>query len=87
VARLRQGVELVLDAVENNPGDLAGARQDILAQEDELAGLAQAGVSVANYVGRECNLQLTPATVDDGSAPGDTGVPPGSTGPADGDGN
>jgi hypothetical protein len=58
VARLRQGVALVLEAVRDNPGDLPGARQDILAHADELSGLAQAGTRVADDAQAECGVTL-----------------------------
>ena len=58
IARIRQGVQLVLDAVEEHPDDLPAARQAIAAQSDELAGLAQAGQRVASYASRECDLDL-----------------------------
>lgn len=67
VARLRQGVEFVVEAVRDNPDDLPAARQAILGRPDEMAGLAQAGVRVADYARTECSVDLVDAF--DGSAP------------------
>jgi len=58
VARIRQGVELILEAVEEHPDDLPGARQAIAGELDELSGLAQAGEAVADYARDECGLDL-----------------------------
>ncbi|HEX7135821.1 MAG TPA: hypothetical protein VF228_24795 [Iamia sp.] len=65
VARIRQGVELVLEAVEDNADDLPAARQAIAGELDELSGLAQAGEAVVAYAEDECGLDLeggTPTT-------------------------
>lgn len=70
VARLRQGVEVVVEAVKDNPDDLSAARQAILGRQDEMAGLAQAGVRVADYARTECSVDLVDAF--DGSAPTET---------------
>lgn len=67
LARLRQGVEVVLEAVRDNPDDLPAAREAILEREDELAGLAQAGRQVADYARTECRVDLTESF--DGSGP------------------
>lgn len=84
VARLREGVELVVDAVKENPDDVTAAREAIAGRTDELAGLAQAGQAVVDYTDEECGVQLedlgggsapipsTPGTTDAG--PGDTGT-------------
>ncbi len=58
VTRLREGVELVLEAVRDNPSDLPGAREAILARTDELAGLGRAGARVASDAQAECDLEL-----------------------------
>lgn len=58
VARLRQGVELILGAVEDNPDDLSAARAAIAGELDELSGLAQAGQAVADYAEAECGIDL-----------------------------
>lgn len=58
VARLRRGVEVVLEAVRENPGDLPAARQAILAHEDQVAGLAAAGTRVADDARIECSVDL-----------------------------
>ncbi len=58
VARVRQGVELVLDAVEQNPDDLPAVRETIAGELDELSGLAQAGEAVETYAADECGLEL-----------------------------
>lgn len=58
VARLREGVELVLEAVQDNPGDLPATREAILDRTDELAGLARAGTRVATDAQAECDLAL-----------------------------
>jgi len=65
VARIRQGVELVLEAVEDNPDDLSAARETIAGELDELSGLAQAGEAVTAYAADECGIDLdaeTPTT-------------------------
>ena len=59
VARIRQGVELVLEAVEDNPDDLSAAREAIAGEIDELSGLASAGEAVTSYADEECGLDLT----------------------------
>jgi len=59
VARIRQGVELVLEAVRDNPDDLSAAREAIAGEIDELSGLAQAGEAVTAYADEECGLDLT----------------------------
>jgi hypothetical protein len=58
VARVRQGVELVLEAVRDHPDDLPGARDAIAGELDELSGLAQAGQAVVDYGRDECGLDL-----------------------------
>jgi len=58
VARIRQGVELILEAVADHPDDLPAARQAIAGELDELSGLAQAGEAVADYSRDECGLDL-----------------------------
>lgn len=58
IARLRQGVELVLEAVRDHPDDPAGAREQILASSDELSGLAEAGTRVSTYARTECGVEL-----------------------------
>lgn len=80
VARLRRGVELVLEAVRDNPGDLPGARQDILARSDELSGLASAGTRVASDAQAECDLDL-----DEELGPTGSGSTPSSAPTSDGD--
>ena len=60
VARLRQGVELVLEAVEDNADDLPAVRETIAGQLDELSGLAQAGEAVEGYASEECGIDLGP---------------------------
>ncbi|HYI61725.1 MAG TPA: hypothetical protein VEW93_07965 [Acidimicrobiales bacterium] len=91
VARLRQGVELVLEAVRDNPGDLPGARQDILAETDELSGLAQAGSRVAADAEAECDLtgfgqDSRPATEPDTGGSTTEGGDDTTTAPGTGDG-
>jgi hypothetical protein len=58
VARLRQGVELVLEAVRDHPDDLPAAREAIAGELDELSGLAQAGTAVESYAREECGVDL-----------------------------
>jgi hypothetical protein len=58
VARVRQGVDLILDAIEDNPDDIAAAREAITGQADELVGLASAASDVVAYAERECDLTL-----------------------------
>ena len=58
VARVRQGVELVLDAVQENPDDLSAAREAIASETDELSGLAQAAEDLVSYARTECDLTL-----------------------------
>ena len=58
VARLREGVALVVDAVEANPDDLPAAREAITARASELSGLAQAGQAVVDYTQQECGITL-----------------------------
>ena len=58
VARIRQGVELVLEAVEDHPDDLSAAREAIAGELDELSGLAQAGEAVTAYASDECGIDL-----------------------------
>ncbi|MGI8939285.1 MAG: hypothetical protein ACR2JF_13955 [Iamia sp.] len=58
VARLREGVELVVEAVEDNPDDLPAARDAITQRSDELSGLAQAGAAVVDYADAECGIAL-----------------------------
>jgi len=58
VARLRQGVELVLEAVEDDPDDPAAVRAAITGELDELSGLAQAGEAVEVYARDECGFAL-----------------------------
>lgn len=58
VARVRQGVELVLEAVEENPDDLPAARAAIADRLDELSGLAQAGTAIETYARDECGIEL-----------------------------
>lgn len=70
VARLREGVELVVEAVNDNPDDLPAAREAIARQADELSGLARAGQSVVAYTDEECGI-----TLDD---LGGSGPPPGA---------
>lgn len=102
VARVRQGVELVLEAVEDNPDDLPAARQQITGRADELSGLVQAGQRVADYARTECGIALDvggpePAATDPtatdstastpASGPEDVTEPEGTTGTSlDGDG-
>ncbi|WCO68768.1 hypothetical protein PO878_08525 [Iamia majanohamensis] len=75
VARLREGVELVVEAVEENPGDLPAAREAITGQADELSGLAQASRRVVDYADEECGVSL-----DDGvTVPSTPGAGDGST--------
>ena len=62
VARIRQGVELVLEAVEDNPDDLSAAREAIAGELDELSGLAQAGEAVEAYASDECGIDLDEGT-------------------------
>ncbi|QYG93650.1 hypothetical protein HC251_15270 [Iamia sp. SCSIO 61187] len=67
VARIRQGVALVLEAVQDNPDDLPAARAAIAGELDELPGLAQASEDVVAYARTECDLDLGegPASTDD----------------------
>lgn len=58
VAALRRGVELVLEAVRDNPGDLPAARQAIQARQVELEGLTGSGARVADDAQAECSLTL-----------------------------
>lgn len=58
MARVRQGMELVLDAVRDNPDDPAGAREQIAAASDELAGLADASAQLTRYASQECGVAL-----------------------------
>lgn len=58
VARVRQGVEMVLEAVQDNPDDLPAAREAIAQQADELPGLAQAAEDVVAYARSECDVTL-----------------------------
>lgn len=64
VARIRQGVALVLDAVEDNPDDLPAARAAIAGELDELPGLAQASEDVVAYARSECDLVLDEGPTD-----------------------
>lgn len=85
IARVRQGVELVLEAVEANPDDLPAARQQIQARSDELTGLLQAGQSVVTYAADECGLTLFTGTTGSepaASDPGTSGSDPGTSDPA-----
>jgi hypothetical protein len=59
IARVRQGVDLILEAVEANPDDISAARAAITEQADELVGLASAASDVAAYAERECDITLT----------------------------
>lgn len=77
LARLRRGVELVLEAVEDNPDDLPAAREAIAARQDELSGLVQAGERVVSYARTECGVSL-----DDPNGTGSNGGT-GSTGGTD----
>jgi len=79
IARVRQGVELVLEAVEANPDDLPAARQQIQARSDELAGLLQAGERVVRYAAEECGLSLITGPTSDPADP--TATDPSSTDP------
>ncbi len=72
VARVRQGVELVLDAVRDNPDDLPGAREQIAEQFDELTGLVAASDNVVRYASDECDLNLAPVGVDEPSTEGES---------------
>lgn len=72
VARVRQGVDIVLDAVRANPGDLPAAREAISRRSDELAGLARAATALVSYASDECDLDLTGLSGD--------GAPAGSDG-------
>ncbi len=58
VARLREGIELIVEAVEANPGDLPAAREAITARTAELGGLAQASRRVVDYADEECGISL-----------------------------
>lgn len=58
VARVRQGVELVLEAVQDNPDDPAAAREAITGELDELPGLAQSGQAVEAYARDECGFEV-----------------------------
>ena len=58
VARVREGVELVLEAVRDHPDDLPAARQAIADEADELPGLANAAEDVVSYARTECDLTL-----------------------------
>lgn len=89
VARVRQGVELVLEAVEDNPDDLPAAREQITSQADELSGLVQAGQRVADYARTECGLELDvggpgPAATDPTATDSTASTP--ASGPEDTDG-
>lgn len=63
VARVRQGVELILEAVKDNPDDLPAAREQIAGQVDELSGLVSASDEVVTYARDECELDLAPVGV------------------------
>lgn len=92
VARLREGVELVVAAVKENPDDLAAARAAITERTDELAGLAQAGQAVVSYADEECGITLDdlggggrlPATTGDPDGTGSTTSTPASSPPGPG---
>lgn len=58
VARVRQGVELVIEAVEDHPDDLPAARAAIAQELDQLSGLAQAGEALEAYASAECGIDL-----------------------------
>lgn len=73
VARVRQGVELVLDAVRDNPDDLPAAREQIAGQIDELAGLVTAGDNLVRYASDECDINLVPVGVDEDPTDGEDG--------------
>ena len=75
VARVRQGVELILEAVQDNPDDLPAAREQIAGQVDELSGLVSASDEVVTYARDECELDLAPVGVstEPGDAPTTTG--------------
>lgn len=59
IARVRRGVDLILEAVEANPDDISAARAAITEQTDELVGLANAAAEVVSYAERECDLTLS----------------------------
>lgn len=78
VARLREGVDLVVEAVEEDPGDLPAAREAITGQADELSGLAQASRRVVDYADEECGISLedgvtVPSAPDAGESTTTTG--------------
>lgn len=72
IARLRRGVELVLEAVRDNPGDLPAARDAILDRTDELSGLVQAGQRVSDYARTECGITLQSSLDSEVSTPSST---------------
>lgn len=81
LARIRKGVELVLEAVEANPDDLSGARADIASHTDELSGLASAGQRVVAYARDECGVDLTESFVEgSGDSESGSGSGPAPTG-------
>jgi hypothetical protein len=59
IARVRRGVDLILDAVEANPDDISAARAAITEQADELVGLANAAAEVVSYAEAECGVTLS----------------------------
>ena len=74
IARVRQGVDLILDAIEANPDDISAARAAITEQADELVGLASAASEVAAYAERECDITLTGFGDPSGGGPGPSGT-------------
>lgn len=80
VARVRQGVDIVLDAVRANPGDLPAAREAIERRSDELAGLARAGTTLVDYAADECDIDLTEGSEPAADAEDDVPSQPTSSG-------
>jgi hypothetical protein len=74
IARVRRGVDLILEAVEANPDDLSAARAAITEQSDELVGLANAANEVVSYAEAECGVTLTGFEPGGGSS-GTSGSP------------
>lgn len=79
LARLRRGVELVLEAIEDNPDDLPAAREAITGRQDELSGLFQAGERVVSYARDECGVSLDDP--DGTGSPGGTDTTAGGSEP------
>ena len=81
IARVRRGVDLILEAVEAHPDDLSAARAAILEQSDEVVGLAAASADLVSYAQTECGLDLQGLDPAGGIAPGGA---TGSSAPTDG---